>query len=326
MRSKYVGFFFKTAITTVLGLSMIGNADASTSQPAGLNLGATSFGDGFARPTPGFVYEQYFQYFDFSAINDKNGNAIGRPVFNNQHIGAEVSLNQIIYLSPIHLFGGLLGATVLLPIVNSFSYNDTPSFVSLKAVGFGMGDLTWGAFLQMPPIFNGGRPVFVQRFEFDVISPTGTYSTKKDVNDGAGYWSLNPHYEFSVLPTPKTMLSVRLHYLYNFRNDNPASSTPLPSGSNYQAGQAFWTNFDVAYAVLPKLYVGMNGYYFQQFTQDKIDRVSQADSETTNLSIGPGLFYTANAQNLFFANAYLPVIEKNTTSGFHLVARWVHFF
>jgi hypothetical protein len=49
-------------------------------------------------------------------------------------------------------------------------------------------------------------------------------------------------------------------------------------------------------------------------------------SETTNLSLGPGLMYQPDQHNTFFANAYLPVIEQNTTSGFHLVFRWIHEF
>ena len=40
--------------------------------------------------------------------------------------------------------------------------------------------------------------------------------------------------------------------------------------------------------------------------------------------------YNADTQSLarykFVANAYLPVIERNTTSGFHLVFRWIHIF
>jgi hypothetical protein len=47
---------------------------------------------------------------------------------------------------------------------------------------------------------------------------------------------------------------------------------------------------------------------------------------TTNFSLGPGAMCQPDAHNIFFINAYLPVIERNTTQGFHLVFRWTHVF
>jgi len=319
----------KTCLGAVSALALlIAGSDAavaSTTQPAGINLGATSFNDGFGAPGS-WVYEQYFQIYEYNGFNDSNGKAIGRPVFNNPHVQAFVSLNQVVYVSPFQLFGGKLGVTGLLPLVDVSDHFSQPNLVNLKANGFGLGDLTWGPFLQMPPTISDGRPVFTERFEFDVISPIGTYNKHADINQSAGFWSINPYWALTVLPVPKLELTARLHYLYNFENSDPASSAPLPEGSSYQAGQSVWSNFDASYTVAPGLDLAINGYYFQQITQDKTDGVTQSDSETTNFSIGPGLFYAVNPSNLLFANAYLPVVEKNTTSGFHLVFRWVHFF
>jgi hypothetical protein len=38
----------------------------------------------------------------------------------------------------------------------------------------------------------------------------------------------------------------------------------------------------------------------------------------------PGLMYQPDRHDTFFANACLPVIERNTTSGFLLAFRWIH--
>jgi hypothetical protein len=78
--------------------------------------------------------------------------------------------------------------------------------------------------------------------------------------------------------------------------------------------------------VLPSLNLGLNGYYFQQIQNDTVNGQTSPKSETTNLSIGPGALYQSDAYNTFFVNAYLPVIERNTTQGFHLVFRWTHVF
>ncbi|HZZ24737.1 MAG TPA: hypothetical protein VFE60_20100 [Roseiarcus sp.] len=69
---------------------------------------------------------------------------------------------------------GALGVDALQPIVDLSAAFAPTSLEKLTAYrGLALGDLTWGPFLQMPPVTIGGGMVFAQRFEFDVISPTG---------------------------------------------------------------------------------------------------------------------------------------------------------
>jgi hypothetical protein len=300
-------------------------AKASSTQPAGINLGGTSFNDGFGGLTPGWAYVQIAQYQHFDAINDENGKAIG--AFKDPGIDAYVALNQLLYTSPVHIFGGVLAATALLPVIDLNAQFAQSSPVKLKANGFGVGDLTFGPYLQMPPVIANGRPIFSQRFEFDAIAPIGTYNKHADLNQSAGFWSLNPYYAFSVLPTPQFTFSARLHYLYNFANNNPAGSGPaFTIPASYQAGQAVWTNFTASYNFTRNFEVGVAGYYFQQITRDKTNGIVQAKSETTNFSMGPGAFWFYNPTNLIEGEVYAPVIEKNTTSGVHVVVRYLHIF
>src|SRR5277367_4756501 len=82
-------------------------ARASSNEPAGINIGGTSFMDGFGRTDPGFVYQQYFQIEHYDAINDQNGHSV--PMFQGTDINSVISLNQLIFVSPYHLLGGALG-------------------------------------------------------------------------------------------------------------------------------------------------------------------------------------------------------------------------
>jgi len=155
-----------------LALTMPLAARASSDEPAGLNLGGTSFMDGFGRTDPGFVYQQYFQVEHDDAINDQNDRRM--PMFQGTDINAVTSLNQFIYVSPYHLLGGALGLDALVPLVDlnaSFAPSSPAKLTADRGLAFG--DLTWGPFLQMPPVMTDGRPVFAQRFEFDVIFPGG---------------------------------------------------------------------------------------------------------------------------------------------------------
>jgi hypothetical protein len=152
-----------------LALTLSTAAHASLDEPAGINLGATSFTDGFGRTDPGFVYQQYFQVERYDAINDQNGHSL--PTFQGVDINAVTSFNQFIYVSPYHVLGGALGVDAFLPIVDLNAGFAPTSPEKLTAYrGLALGDLTWGPFLQMPPVTIGGGMVFAERFEFGVIS------------------------------------------------------------------------------------------------------------------------------------------------------------
>ncbi len=297
----------------------------TVNEPAGINLGGTSFFDALGKYTPGFVYQQYFQIQHFNGINDTNGNAL--PVFKDTSITAVVSLNQLIYVSPYHLFGGVLGGMAILPLTDLNASFAQDSLVKLKANrGVGVGDITWGPFIAFPPVIRGGRPVFAQRVEFDVVSPSGSYNTSMDINPSSGFWSINPYWAITLLPTPKTEISARFNYIHNFTNSQPASSETLPAGTTTQAGDAGWVNFAASYEILPKLNFGLNGYYFKQFTDDEVDGVTQKGTETESVSMGPGATYTFDRNDIGFLNVYLPVVKKNTTNGFSVILRYIHAF
>ena len=42
--------------------------------------------------------------------------------------------------------------------------------------------------------------------------------------------------------------------------------------------------------------------------------------------MGPGLFWKMDQHNIFMANFYVPVVNKNNLSGKTLNIRWVHPF
>jgi hypothetical protein len=307
-------------LATSLVLTLSTAARASSDEPAGINLGGSSFMDGFGRTDPGFVYQQYFQIEQYDAINDQNGHSL--PTFQGVGIDAVTSLNQFIYISPYHVLGDALGIDALLPIVDLSAGFAPTSPEKLAAYrGLALGDLTWGPLLQMPPVTIGDGMVFAQRFEFDVISPTGQSNHAYNINPSSGFWSLNPFWAMTLLPTPNTEFSTRLNYLHNFLNSDPAGGA-----APFRAGDAVWANFTASYKVLPTLNVGLNGYYFLQIQNDTVNGQTSPRSETTNFSLGPGLMYQPDQHNTFFANAYLPVIERNTTSGFHVVFRWIYEF
>jgi hypothetical protein len=90
---------------------------AANQQPAGINLGATSFLDGFGPPTGGFTYQAYLTFGTSSAIYDGNGDEV--PVFVDPRISTFALVNQLTYFLPETLFEDAVrpGINFILPLV-----------------------------------------------------------------------------------------------------------------------------------------------------------------------------------------------------------------
>jgi hypothetical protein len=321
------------ALFILVGLGSAQAMAAGNQEPNGINLGGTSFFDGFGATKPGWTYLGYYQYANATHITDNSGGDSAE--FKTPRISDLLILNQFAYTTPYTLFNGQghVGFTVLIPYLFFNKSFDASSPIKLTDNGNGFGDTTWGVYLQMDPVFSGHRPVFSQRFEVDVIAPTGKYSSSKDINPGAHFWSFNPYWAMTWLPTPKLEVSARFNYLYNFSNNSPSG---VPSSINKaQAGQAGWVNFTTSYAVTHNVNVGINGYYFKQFTKDKFtynngtttDGASFGDTGKSSLfAIGPGVFWKINKHNILMVNAYFQTMARNRARGEVLNVHWVHPF
>jgi hypothetical protein len=324
-----------------------GVSRAANQEPAGINLGSTSFFDGFGRNEEGFTYLNYLQYGRARRIDDNDGNSL--RVFQNPKIDAFVFVNQLIYILPEKLFkdSAHVGIDFILPLVafdTSFGRGPPYPATQLTDNGVGLGDLTFGPLLQFRPIMADGRPVFSTRMEFDVIAPIGSYDPDKDINQSSHFVSLNPYWAVTVLPLPHLEVSVRFNYLYNFKNWRPAlgvyytesSPAPLPlEVRSAQAGQAGWANWAASYEILPGLHPGVNGYYFQQFNLDRYEMQDGSSNRGTGFNdsglasifaIGPGVFWEIAPHDKLYANVYFQESVRNLARSDVFNLHYVHGF
>lgn len=301
----------------------------SVSQPSGINLGVTSFFDGFAGPL-GWTHLVYLRQSRATSIRNNQGKDVA--VFDDPRIQATVLLNQISYISPSTIgMGAHLGWNAIIPLTTvDAAFGAAGPALADNATG--LGDLTTGPQIQFDPVVNAqGRPVFSQRFAFDVIVPVGKYDAHKDINQGANHFSLNPYWAATWLPAPGFEVSWRLQYLYNFKNDDSASSTPQffngESLRNVQAGQAAWANFTTSYEVAPGVHLGLNGYYFKQVTDDRANGHHLEDSREKVLGIGPGLFWAISKSDGFWLNTYRETqVENRARNDYVVQVRLAHAF
>lgn len=285
-----------------------------------VNLGFTSFLDGAPPAGPGFYLSEYLQYYTADQINDENGNKSF-----DVDIDVWILMNQLIYQSDQEiLLGGKWGLNVMLPIVDPDMGSNPAGF---EDSGLGLGDLLIGPYLQWDPIMGANGPLMVNRIELQTILPTGKYDNDKLLNPGSNHFSFNPYWAATVFLGSKTTVSWRLHYLWNGKNDDFTFGGLMPNSVDLEPGQAVHANFTAAYEILPKqLRLGINGYWFDQITETKVDGHKDSSLNEKVFAIGPGAVWHFSQDTHLFLNAYFETVAESRPKGERYNLRLVHHF
>lgn len=288
-----------------------------------VNLGATSFLDGGPPAGSGVYLSQYFQYFDSNRFLDGDGRTIPFP---DADLEVWTSLTQVIIAWDKHVVSGAKFALdIMLPVVGiDLDFGAPGSFP--RDSGSGLGDLLIGTALQFDPIMGKQGPRFIHRFEAQFIFPTGKYDEESDVNPGSNFFSFDPYWAGTLFVTPRLTTSYRAHYLWNDENDDPPRSLRNTGIERTRAGQAFHTNFAIAYEVKPKkLRLGLNGYFLKQISDSQANGNDLPGREQV-LGVGPGLLWSFSQTRHLFLNLYLESDVKGRPEGDRLNLRYVHRF
>ena len=304
----------------VLGTGLMGIEPVQAYDLPVVNLGLTSFLDGAPPAGAGWYFQEYFQNYSANRFRDQNGKALGLP---KQELDYQVAVTQVSYFSDLRLGNATLGMNAVLPFVTSMDVDDGLNNAALKAQS-GVGDLLLGPMIQFDPIMGPDGPRFAHRIELQVNVPTGKYDNKHDINPGANAWSFDPYWAATYWFTPKWTASVRAHYLYNGKNNDPGPG--FGDADDIQAGQALHANFATEYAVTPQLRLGINGYWLKQITDTKIDGHEVSGRREKVWAIGPGAMYSFSKDDHVFLNAYFEQDVENRPEGSRLQMRYVHHF
>jgi hypothetical protein len=295
--------------------------------PKALNLGSTSYFDGFGRTTEGWTWLQYARAEDIDEITDYQGK--GSASLKGTRIPVFLSLTQFSYMSDLHPFGGDgIGFSAALPVssLNASFAADSP--VKLRHNGPGLGDLVWGPIYQSRVFKQGGRPVLSARFQLIIESPTGNFSRRDNINQSAGYWAVNPYIAATYLPLPGLEFSTRFNYQYNCKTSNLPAPPPIPGivYRNGQAGQIIYDNYDASLQLSDKLHLGLNGYFLDELTPDRTNGTIVPHSRETEIYLGPGGRYVFDAGDALNVNFYFPLLSRNGSRGAEVNLQFVKKF
>jgi|GEM_PF-732155 len=318
--------------------------------PPSINLGSTSFYDGFGRVNAGFTLLEYLRFSHNTEIDNSDGNE--NPNFVSPRIESLPLLTQLIVASKWRPFGGAAGLSVLVPLVDvraSFAGNSPKR---LLVDQFGLGDIVAGPTYQSKFFFHKASPApgssadrsaaeglapvpqaeqgpfFAYRVQFLVQIPTGEFHSSVNINPGSGYWAVVPYVAATYLPWRKVEMSTRLHYQYNLPTTKIGNPPPIPHlvYVNGQAGQLVYGNFTGSYRVTRKLYVGANSFGVYQLSPDKTNGVNVGKARETQFYLGPGGGYDFSVKDTLNVNLYLKVEAHNTASGPALQMLYIHRF
>jgi hypothetical protein len=266
-----------------------------------VNLGFTSFEDGFA--APGFVFEEFPVVYTAGTLKDSHG----ATVSGENTLTSISTTSHIAYLSAKRLFGAWIGVEILVPMADV----QVKLASGTDAAERGVADPILGPLaLQWAPKTIGSG-IFVHRFVFDLTVPIGKYNDRRPVNIGNHFVTINPYYAFTYEWKRKWEASARLSYLWNAVNADPFVGLGV---KNIQPGQAFHANYATSYEVLKGFRLGLNGYWLQQLTDHQINHADVPNSKERTVGLGPGIQFGGSGLTVR-ANSYMEANVRNRPAG-----------
>jgi len=281
----------------------------------GINLGFTNILDGGpVRPNPGLYWQQYLQYYTTQRfLNDKGKPLGGLP---SPRFRSLITITQAVYQCKYQMrLHGMPGFLLSIPTVIYSKINRNR--LGIRSSGSGFGNLGCGIFIQWPAIMHKGRPIFINRIEFDFSIPLGKNKLpEKQINPSSTFFHCGPHWASTLFLSHKWSLSWRLNYLWNAQNEK----------INFRAGSAVFANYSVAYEAYPHLYLGAVAYALGQLRNNRANGVTIPNSRERVFGAGPGLAYFFSPDIVFFSYLYLEGGARNRPQGTSFIARVVMHF
>ncbi len=243
--------------------------------------GNEDFMAGALPPAGTSIFLNYMVDYNATQLNNNSGHSAsayghGLSLPTNFNLNVFVDAMRYVKVTKIKLLGGDLVWHVIVPVgyqhvslmVNTPGGTEYgPGFPSSKT---GLGDIETG----MGIAWHHSKTLH-SIFAFDIVAPTGDYSSGNGSGSGSrqfiadpgnlgrNYWSFDPLYAITYLgdknsPIPGLELSAKFMYWVNTVN----------SATSYVSGQEFSADYLIGYHPSPKWAFGANGFYRWQTTDD----------------------------------------------------------
>lgn len=302
----------RTFVVSLVVLCLVAVGSGTALAAAGLpNAAANEYpngAEGFwmgAAPPPGIYYINYDMFYNADRVNGPNGGALPVPVSVN--VFAQVS--RLLYMSNYKIFGGNWGAQV---------------FVVFADARMGIGPVAQRAsglsdVIVDPFIMSWHWPNFHVTTGVDVYLPTGVYQAGRFVNLSANAFVYEPIVAFTYM-TPIKGVTTSAKFMYDIPQVNTDYGVPMggPVG-HLKYGQEFHFDYSVDYSFNENWKAGIEGYYYQQTTDNKFNGVAIPLARGEALAVGPGVEYSKGKVMVSWRTEW-EVMAKNRPEG---IVNWL---
>lgn len=250
-----------------------------------------------AVPPPGFYVLGFGNVYSANQLKDNNGDDIPIPGFK---VRAVAAVTRLVWSTPHPMLGGNLVMHSILPLVD----------LDVAAAGAsqhktGLGDITVGA-----GIAYHHSPQLHTAIGVDLVLPTGGYNKADLANIGRNYVSIQPLYALSYIDPTGFNGDFKLTFNLNQKNE----------ATQYQSGDEVFLDYSAGYGLGNGWTVGVGGFLRQQFSDDKLNGATVANSRASAFGIGPSIKYDNGKGWFITAKLQAESSAKNTTQG---TALWI---
>lgn len=254
-------------------------------------LGTENFTAG-AAPPPGLYVLEYLNYYTASRVNDNAGNSVPIPGFK---VRAVAAATRLIWVTPHEALGGNVTAHTILPLVD----------LSVRAGGAsdsrtGLGDVTVGGAIAWHH-----SPQLHSVVGLDAVLPTGAYDRTRQANIGRNYLSLQPLGVLTWMDPSGFNGDVKATLNFNRTN----------SDTNYRSGRELIVDYAAGWGLGNGWVVGVGGYVYRQWSDDKVGGVALAGTRGRSQSIGPSVRYANDKGWLITAKVEKEFGARNRAQG-----------
>ncbi len=292
--------------------------------------GAEAFMVG-AAPPPGLTYINYFYFYSADELKDSDGD--DSKLLDRLTVFGDVE--RFIWISKKKIFNANYGQHFFLLFVDATLDLDG-SFGPEGGDEYEDSDipyLIWSPMLLTWHLMGGKLHTVLDIA--DIYIPLYNQDNDNFMSLGRNYWTFEPVFAITYLPTPAWEFSAKFMYDFNTRQENYSPGPPVKIDRT--PGQEFHMDFNMSYGVNPDLRIGLSGYYYRQVTNDKfhgtdkypaplkavLDSIEGEQGQVW--ALGPGIWYK-HGKFMLTLRSQFEFEAKNHPEGYNVWLKFIYPF
>jgi len=284
-----------------------------------------------AAPPPGMTLINYAYYYNADELKDGNGDDTNQ--LDEISVWAEVL--RLIWISEKKILGANYGQHLFFLATDVDMDLNGPAGTDLKK-HYHSTDLPyviWSPCLLTWHLLQGKLHLVLDTA--DIYFPLYNENEDNFASLGRNYWTIEPVFAITWLPTATWEFSAKFMYDFNTRQEDYVPGPPVKIDRT--PGDEFHVDFNTSYGIMPNLRIGVSGYYYRQVTNDKYHNLHRIngplrailedmeDDQSQVWALGPGIWYQ-NKNFMASLRSQWEFEAKNKTEGYNVWLKLIYVF